>query len=976
MSVINNDNYTLLKQEQIPDIQSEGYLLCHKKSGARVCVLSNTDENKVFFVGFRTPPNDSTGVAHIIEHTVLCGSRKFPLKDPFIELVKGSMNTFLNAMTYPDKTLYPVASCNDKDFANLMDVYMDSVFYPNIYQNENIFRQEGWHYELENTEDDLTINGVVYNEMKGAFSSPEGLLEREIFSSLYPDTTYANESGGDPDCIPDLTYEAYLDFHRTYYHPSNSYIYLYGDFDVEERLDWLDRAYLSDFDKISVDSGIRWQDGFAAPCEKSISYPVASNASLERASYLAAAWSVGTNLDPDQYIAFDLLEYALLNAQGAPLKQALLDAGIGNDIYGGYDSGSLQPAFTVIAKNTDADKKDQFVSVIQKVLTDLVEKGLHKKTLEAALNASEFKFREADYGNIPKGLMFGIQVMDAWLYDDDAPFLHLHELDVYQNLRKKLGTGYFEELIRKYLLNNTHCLLLTAVPDPNLNRKKEAALEKKLADYKNTLSEQDLEGLIQKTKDVHAFGETPSTPEELATIPHLTREDMKKTAEPFSNILHEDGAVPIVGHEYETNGILYIDLQFAIDHIEEEKLPALGVLRRLLGKLDTKDYSYTDLTDEIYLHTGGIRPEISIYSDVTDHDAYAARFELRIKVLKEKIDEAVKLVKSILCDMQFGDEKRIHELLAESKSRLRSDLSEAGHSASVKRALSYQSSISRYGDLTSGIAYYRYLEKLVDHFEENKAAVLSDVTALYQDIFASDHLMVSCTCNQELYPVVAKAVSQIADVLPAKGRRDHAKIAPYDGKNEGFSDASKVQYVSLAGKYDIKKTPYQPAFRICRAIMSYEYLWNQVRVKGGAYGCMAGFSKTGDIYFASYRDPNLKETLNIYRNVPAYLRSFEADEQEMTKYVIGTFSDLDTPLSPADKGRRSQSAYLTGLTYEEIQQERDAILKADIEDIRDLAEPVEEALKEAGICVIGNEDKLNSQKDLFDVLIPMDKAGE
>ena len=976
MAAVKNDNYTLLKQEQIPDIQSEGYLLRHKKSGAKVCVLSNTDENKVFFVGFRTPPNDSTGVAHIIEHTVLCGSRKFPLKDPFIELVKGSMNTFLNAMTYPDKTLYPVASCNAKDFANLMDVYMDSVFYPNIYQNENIFRQEGWHYELENTEDDLTINGVVYNEMKGAFSSPEGLLEREIFSSLYPDTAYANESGGDPDCIPDLTYEAYLDFHRMYYHPSNSYIYLYGDIDIEERLDWLDRAYLSDFDEISVDSKIRWQDGFDAPCEKSISYPVASNASLEQASYLAAAWSVGTNLDPDQYIAFDLLEYALLNAQGAPLKQALLDAGIGNDIYGGYDSGSLQPAFTVIAKNTDAEKKDQFVSVIRKALTDLVENGLHKKTLEAALNASEFKFREADYGNIPKGLMFGIQVMDAWLYDDDAPFLHLHELDVYRNLREKLDTGYFEELIRTYLLENTHCLLLTAVPDPNLNREKEAALEKKLADYKNTLSEQELKGLIQKTKDVHAFGETPSTPEELATIPHLTREDMKKNAEPFSNILYEDGAVPVVGHEYETNGILYIDLQFAIDHIKEEKLPALGVLRRLLGKLDTKEYSYTDLTDEIYLNTGGIRPEISIYSDVTDHDAYSARFELRIKVLKEKIDEAVKLIKSMLCDTQFTDEKRIYELLAEGRSRLRSDLSEAGHSASVKRALSYQSPISRYGDLTSGIAYYRYIEELTDHFEENKETLLSDVAALYQDIFASDHLMVSCTCNKALYPVVADAVSQIAGVLPVKGKRDRAKIAPYDGKNEGFSDASKVQYVSLAGKYDMKKTPYQPAFRICRAIMSYEYLWNQVRVKGGAYGCMAGFSKTGDVYFTSYRDPNLKETLNIYRNVPAYLRSFEADEQEMTKYVIGTFSDLDTPLSPADKGRRSQSAYLTGLTYEDVQQEREAILKADIEDIRDLAEPVEEALKEAGICVIGNEDKLNSQKDLFDVLIPMDKAGE
>ena len=976
MSGITNPNYQLLKQEQIPDIQSEGYLLRHTKSGARVCILSNQDENKVFFVGFRTPPKDSTGVAHIIEHTVLCGSRKFPLKDPFIELVKGSMNTFLNAMTYPDKTLYPVASCNDKDFANLMDVYMDSVFYPNIYQNENIFRQEGWHYELEKPEDDLTINGVVYNEMKGAFSSPEGILEREIFRSLYPDTPYANESGGDPEYIPDLTYEDYLDFHRTYYHPSNSYIYLYGDFDIKERLDWLDEEYLSAFDQISVDSEIGLQIPFEAPMKKRISYPVASNASLDHASYLAAAWSVGTNLDREQYVAFDLLEYALLNAQGAPLKQALLDAGIGNDIFGGYDSGSLQPVFTVITKNADAAQEEQFVSIIQKVLREQVEKGLHKRTLEAALNASEFKFREADYGNIPKGLMLGIQVMDGWLYDEDAPFLHLHELDVYEQLREKLNTGYFEDLIRTHLLENTHCLLLTAVPDPDLNRKKESALSGSLSDYKQTLSEAQIGELIKKTEAVHAFGSTPSTAEELATIPHLTRADMKKEAEPFSNILYEDGDVPVLIHDYETNGILYIDLQFTIDHLKEESLPTLGILRRLLGKLDTKEYSYAELTDEIYLHTGGIRPEISIYADVTDHDAYTPRFELRIKVLKEKLAEAVKLVNSILCDTCFTDEKRICELLAEGRSRLRSDLSEAGHSASVKRALSYQSPVSRYGDLTSGIAYYRFLEDLVDHFEERKEKLLSDVKALYQDIFAADHLMVSCTCAQALHPTAIQAASEIAATLPQKGEREGAKIKPFGGKNEGFTDASQVQYVSIAGKYDIKKTPYQPAFRICRAIMSYEYLWNQVRVQGGAYGCMAGFSKTGDVYFTSYRDPNLKETLEVYRNVPAYLKDFTADEKELTKYVIGTFSDLDTPLSPADKGRRSLGAYLTGLTYEDVQNERNAILNAEIDDIRNLADLIEEALDQAGICVIGNEDKLNGQRDLFDVLNPLDKSGE
>lgn len=976
MKKIQSNAYSLIRQEMIPDIHSEGYLLRHKKSGARICILSNDDSNKVFFVGFRTPPADSTGVAHIIEHTVLCGSRKFPLKDPFIELVKGSMNTFLNAMTYPDKTLYPVASCNDKDFANLMDVYMDSVFYPNIYKNENIFRQEGWHYELESPDDPLTINGVVYNEMKGAFSSPEGMLEREIFRSLYPDTAYANESGGDPDDIPDLTYESYLDFHRTYYHPANSYIYLYGDFDMEERLAWLDEAYLSAFSEIHVDSKIDSQPPFAAPREKTISYPVASNASLKDSSYLAMTWSVGSNLDREQYVAFELLEYALLNAQGAPVKQALLDAGIGDDIYGGYDNGTLQPAFSVIAKNTDADKKELFSSVIRDELKKQAEGGLNQKTLRAALNASEFKFRESDYGNIPKGLMLGIQVMDSWLYDEDAPFLHLHELDVYQSLREKTDSGYFEDLIRTYLLDNPHCLLLTAVPDPDLNREKEEALAEKLAAYQASLSEEETQALIQKTQEVHAFGLTPSTPEELATIPHLTRADLKREAEPFSNHLREDGAVPVLFHEYETNGILYLDLQFDISHIREEQLPALGVLRRLLGKLDTHDYSYSDLTDEIWLHTGGIRHEISVYPELSDYYDYHARFEVRIKVLSEQADEAVRLVRSILTATSFADEKRILELLAESRSRLRSDLSEAGHSASAKRALSYQSPISRYGDLTSGIAYYQFLTEVTEQFTEQKDALLSEVRALYRDIFAADHLLLSCTCNQTLQQTAMQAAAEIAKVLPLTGEREAVRIRPLAKKNEGFTDASQVQYVSLAGRFDTNHTPYAPAFRIYRSVMSYEYLWNRIRVQGGAYGCMAAVSKTGDVYFTSYRDPNLKESLEAYRDVPAYLSGFDADEEEMTKYVIGTFSDLDVPLSPADKGRRSLGAYISGQTFAGIQAERDAILTADAGEIRRLAKPVAEAIENAAICVIGNEDRLRMDKELFTELIPFDQTGE
>ena len=422
--------YEIREEKRLDDIHSDGILLVHKKSGARICVMSNEDVNKVFYIAFRTPPKDSTGVPHIIEHTVLCGSKKFPVKDPFIELVKGSLNTFLNAMTYPDKTIYPVASCNDKDFQNLMDVYLDSVFSPNIYKEQNIFRQEGWHYELNSPEDELTLNGVVYNEMKGAFSSADGVLDREILRSLFPDTPYSNESGGDPQVIPELTYEAYLDFHRQYYHPSNSWIYLYGDMDVVEKLKWLDQEYLSNYDRINVDSAIPEQAPFTEPVEHEIPYSISSTDSTENNTYLSCNWAVGNNLNREQYIAFDILDYALLSTQGAPIKQALLDAGIGTDIYGGYDSSSYQPVFSIVAKHANASDQKRFVQIIRKVLQEQVENGINKKTLLAAINGSEFKFREADFGRFPKGLMFGLQIMDSWLYDENAPFLHIEELGV------------------------------------------------------------------------------------------------------------------------------------------------------------------------------------------------------------------------------------------------------------------------------------------------------------------------------------------------------------------------------------------------------------------------------------------------------------------------------------------------------------------------------------------------------------------
>ena len=492
------ESYLLKEERYVEELHSKGYILEHKKTGARIFLLSNDDENKVFCIGFRTPPSDSTGVAHILEHSVLCGSEKFPVKDPFVELVKGSLNTFLNAMTYPDKTVYPVASCNDKDFANLMHVYMDAVFYPDIYKQPNIFYQEGWHYEMENASDELKLNGVVYNEMKGAFSSPDDVLDREIVRNLFPDTIYANESGGDPDVIPNLTYEQFLDFHRKYYHPANSYIYLYGNMDMVERLNWMDEHYLSHFEKIDVEANISLQEPFAAPREAVKPYSITESEPLEHNTYLTCSMTAGDVLNREEYIAFQILDYALCSSQGAPLKQALLDAGIGEDIYSDYDNGTRQPYFSIVAKNADASRKEEFLRIIDETLEKLVAEGLDQKRLQAGLNYYEFKYREADYGIFPAGLMYGLQVMDSWLYDETRPFIHIEAGDTYRSLREKVETGYFEQLIEKYLLHNPHRSVLLLVPERGLTDKKDQELADRLQAYKETLTAEEIEKYINQ----------------------------------------------------------------------------------------------------------------------------------------------------------------------------------------------------------------------------------------------------------------------------------------------------------------------------------------------------------------------------------------------------------------------------------------------------------------------------------------------
>ena len=966
MTIHDLAEYEILDEHRVEDVQSDGFILRHKKSGARIAILSNNDDNKVFYIGFRTPPEDETGVPHIIEHTTLCGSKKFPVKDPFIELAKGSLNTFLNAMTYPDKTVYPVASCNDQDFKNLMDVYLDAVFNPNITKYEEIFKQEGWHYELTGKDDELKINGVVYNEMKGAYSSPDEVLSSQIYRSLFPDNTYSKDSGGNPEYIPKLTYEAYLDFYHKYYHPSNSYIYLYGDMDVVERLEWLDKEYLSLYDYKKVNSEINKQPAFDEIKNVEAQYSITMDDSQENKTYLSYNRVVGDSLDEMLYQAFDVLDYALVSSPGAPVKQALIDAGIGDDVYGSYDAGILQPVFSFVAKNANASQADEFESIIENTLKEVVKTGINKEALLAGINSSEFKFREADFGQFPKGLLFGLNCLDSWLFDDMKPFIHLECLGTFAKLRKAVDTDYFEKLIQEYLLDNTHGSSVTVKPKRGLGNEREEALAKELSDYKASLSDEEIKKLIEDTEHLKKYQEEPSSDEDLRKLPMLTRADMKKNAMPFSNIEDELSDVKVVRHDIESNGIDYISFLFDADDFAQSELGYLGFFTNALGLVSTEKYSYTDLANATNIYTGGISTGTASHPDIKDRNNFVFKLEVKLKVLEKNLDKALELMEQMLLSSDFTDTKRLSELVAQIKARLQANLSSSGHLVAAMRSMSSFSRYALYQDELKGIAFYRSICHIEKELSESPKSVSDKLAAIAKKLFARNRMLISFTGNNEAYgnakPSLEKVIAGF-DKMSAIGNQAEVH---FNTAKEAFIDASQIQYVAKTGDFICEGYEYTGALRLLRIILSYDYLWINVRVKGGAYGCMNTFLRSGESYFVSYRDPNLSDTLDVYDRIPEYIKSFSPDERDMTKYIIGTFSALDTPMNPEAKGSRSLSAYLEGITYEQIQKERNEILNAQPEDIRRLADLVEAVLKKDSICVIGNENMIKESAGLFE----------
>ncbi len=957
--------YDLIKTVDLADVKGTGFLFAHKKTGARIGVIKNNDENKVFSIAFKTPPKNSTGVAHITEHTVLCGSEKFPSKDPFVELVKGSLNTFLNAMTFSDKTMYPVASCNDKDFRNLENVYLDAVFHPNLHKVDEIFKQEGWHYELENENDDIKINGVVYSEMKGVFSSPDSVFSRAGMDIIFPDTEYGVESGGDPDVIPELSIEEYRAFHKNFYHPSNSYIWLYGDIDVEEQLTWMDKEYLSDFDKIEVDSSIKFQKPFGGVKKEEKFYSVEENREDGKGVYYSLNLLAGENTDIIKGLGFEVLDYCLFGAPGAPVRKALIDAGIGDEVIDYYDGGCLQPYFTVGVKNAKEGLEDRFLEIIMSTLRKCVEDKLSANTINAAINAQEFKYREADFGSYPKGLMYGITALSTWLYDDDKVFEAMDMGKAYAELRKKVGTGWFEELISEYFLNSKHAGLLILKPQVGLNKEKADKLAKKLADYKASLSEKEIKKLIADTEKLKRYQAEPSSEEDMLKIPLLEISDIKKEAKKYNCEKIWPYLGNVLWHDYDTNGIAYIRLGFRIDCLKNDELFYASLINELLVLVDTDKHNYGDLNDEINLYTGGIGPKLDYYCDERDYKKFTPLLFVEGSTLYPQIDKTFELIREVIAGSKFDDVKRNKEIILEALTGMESRLMGNGTSVASIRAKSYDSQAGVFDDATNGIGYYRKLKKLVENYDKEAEEVAKKLKEIAGRIFTRENLIVSITAEKEGVDKCKKGMESVYDILPSKRQAEAMKLHPAV-KNEGFKTPGTVQFVVRAGNYKKAGYSFNGAFSVLSSMLSYGYLWNEIRVKGGAYGAWIRISAdSGFVYLGSYRDPNLRQTNDIFEKLADYLDNFEADDREMTKAVIGCFGKLDTPLPPRMLGERAFSIYMTGRTYETIMKNRSEALSCTAEDIRKMGKMIRDVLDQDMICTIGSAAAVEECKDLF-----------
>ena len=960
--------FKVLEADFVSEVHSDVYLLEHEQSGARLLYLANGDDNKVFSVAFRTPPADDTGVAHILEHSSLCGSRKYHLKEPFVDLVKGSLNTFLNAMTYPDKTVYPVASRNAKDFHNLMDVYLDAVFYPLIYENKYTLRQEGWHYNLESPESELSYNGVVYNEMKGVYSSPDAFLENEAMKALFPDTCYRFESGGYPDAIPQLTQEQFEAFHKTYYSPENSFIYLYGDMDIEDTLAYLDEEYLSHFTKTGlVDSAIPLQAPLARTAEVEAFYPVGAEEDCKGKTYHELSIVAGKATDLQTSMSLRLLESVLLESESSPLRRALLAAGVGQNISGSYTGSLQQPLFGIRAAGSEKELRDKFISVIYKTLQDLTIKGVDKKLLEASLNATEFKLREADFGPYPKGLIYGLGVLDTWLYGGN-PIEGLRYEQALAAMRKGLQSNYYESLIENYLLDNTHKVIVTLLPQPGKEEADQATAAIKMQRLKASMTQEQLEQYAAECAELHRLQAEPDSEEARAAIPILRRSDIRRQTERIEKIEEGEPQQRLVFVPAVTNKIAYTNWYFDISGVPAAQLPLCYLLADVLGKFNTKRYSYQELSTYGIMYTGGVAFNVRAVSEAEDADAYRIYFSVKAKALLQNLPHVFDLLQAIGLESLLTDVQRFQELLAEIKTDWDDEFFNRGQTIAISRLYSYCAAGARVNEQDQ-FSYYQFLKRLSDNFAEEGANILQQLQGLLALFFQKSSFTLFYSCDAEDKEQVKAQCLEFAAKLPDVPVAAAPELLPAPGLNEGITTAGKVQYVAAGGSFAKFGHRYTGAMRVLETILRYEYLWTKIRIQGGAYGATARFELNGLGVFASYRDPQLAKSLDAYKALPAWLKAVEFPARELDKYVIGTISGMDTPLTNSMRLDQAALQYLKQIPEELRQRIRNQVLDVTNADLQALGKVVEDMLSDGLLCVVGGKQPIEANKDKFTAII-------
>lgn len=967
--------FKLIETRFVQEVNAECLYFIHEKSGARLFKIMADDANKTFAIAYKTVPEDDCGTPHIIEHSVLNGSKNFPVKSPFDRLLQGSLNTFLNAMTGGDMTVYPVASMNDKDYFNLMHVYLDAVFNPLIYTDERIFMQEGWHYEMQDVRSpqdssltsEVEYKGVVYNEMKGVYSNALSELEYQRARILFPDNGYGLESGGHPSAIPQLTYEKFLNFHRKYYHPSNSYILLYGNANLEQELQLINDEYLANYTRSETEITIPLQTPFAQMKRETKPYALADDEDTDQKTYLSLSFVTGKNTDLALVKALDVLTEALVNQESAPLRRALLDAGIGQDVSASM-SEMQQNVFEIRVQNANTADTDRFYQIVMAELQKVVENGLDSAMVEGIINRMEFQLREGDTPH--KGLMYFFMNMSNWMFAQD-PYIGLEYEKYLKNLKDGIQNGYLKTVVKDYLINNPHVLLLTLEPQKGLQSILNKQVKDELADYGASLTNEQKEALVQKTTELIEYQQREDDSTALATIPMLELTDIGKTGE-WSGVVEKDQSSTKVLHCNEfTNGIIYSSLFFDASVIDKQDIPYIRLLSEVLGKLPTQAYDFGTLDNTLNRETGGFNTSFTGFLKNRSDDTLQPKFEVSAKTLHDKSDALFGLINEIINHSKYDDHDRLKELLTRHQSQIDQRMKQNGMNVALTRLYSYHSNQGMFAEMRGGLEYYRFLNDLVANYETKKGALTSKLTEISARLFTQKNMIVGVTCNDDEYSQFVPLLNQFIAKLNASDAQPQQWVFDPKPKNEGIITASKVQFVLQGANFKKLGYEWNGRIRVLDQLLSTDYLQTQVRVIGGAYGGFSRFEPSGNVYFASYRDPNLKETLDNYQGTTAYLDSLTMDSKAMTRFIIGTISKIDRPKTASEKGDEAFYNYFTGVTKETVQKERTEILSTSPEDLKQMNKMVSDILNQKIWCVYGNDEKLKAADGLFQSLVSL-----